>query len=599
MKYNIKVENSFGRTMRDIVLSNRNLTEKDVVKLLNYDLGSVTESPYKLENMGEAVQLFMQEYDKEAKIGFVVDADVDGHTSSALLYLFLKESNYPLNKIQIFHHEGKMHGLGDEKLFKQIKKSDVEFLIIADAGTNDEKQLKELMNLNKRILILDHHIKEKDTNMKEIYKNQIGELIFVLVNNQLGEYCKDFSGVGVCWKFLTALLQKEWVHHDIVAIGNIADMMNINNDLELRALINKGLDNVTNPFFKAFLEDAGIENPTPMDISFNLANYINGVIRFGKTEDKVDLFRALIGEQEEFTYKPRKSKNNPNPTEQIETLQQHMVRKSKSIKQSQDKKKKECVKLCKQYIDDNNIDENKVIVVIDKDMKMVDKRITGLIATNLVDIYKKPVVLLSYSSKQDKYTGSMRGYGTESFKKLLEATEIIKVIGHDNSAGVEVQKKDIPRLIKRINKVMEDIELKEPAIDIDTVLDLKEISFKQMNDVLELSMLFNSFCPKPQFLIKDKEINLKDIRNPYPTLLAFELDGIQFKKEYCSGAFKSEFLCEEETKNIFGRPDIVIDEMVVEIGYDDFKKQPCFLLKSAKTHVKEKNDKKKNKNIPF
>ena len=57
MKYNIKVENSFGRTMRDIVLSNRNLTEKDVVKLLNYDLGSVTESPYKLENMGEAVQL--------------------------------------------------------------------------------------------------------------------------------------------------------------------------------------------------------------------------------------------------------------------------------------------------------------------------------------------------------------------------------------------------------------------------------------------------------------------------------------------------------------------------------------------------------------
>ena len=68
MKYNIKVENSFGRTMRDIVLSNRNLTEKDVVKLLNNNLGSVTESPYKLENMGEAVQLFMQEYDKEAKI---------------------------------------------------------------------------------------------------------------------------------------------------------------------------------------------------------------------------------------------------------------------------------------------------------------------------------------------------------------------------------------------------------------------------------------------------------------------------------------------------------------------------------------------------
>ena len=598
MKYNIKVDNPFGRTIRDIVLRNRDLTEKDVINLSSYNLGAVTESPYKLDNMGEAVQLFMQEYDKESKIGFVVDADVDGHTSSALLYLFLKESNYPLDKIQIFHHEGKMHGLGDEKLYKQIKKSDIDFLIIADAGTNDEKQLKELMNLNKKILILDHHIKSNDNSMKEIYKNQIGELIFVLVNNQLGEYCKDFSGVGVCWKFLTALLQKEWVHHDIVAIGNISDMMNINNDLELRVLVNKGLDNITNQLFKEFLKDVNIEKPTPMDVSFNLSNYINGVIRFGTPKEKEMLFRALIGEEEEFEYKPRKSKNNPNPTVEIESLQRHMVRLSKSIKQKQDKKKKECIELCKKHINENNLNDNKVIVVVDKENEMVDKRITGLIAMGLVDIYKKPVVLLSYSAKQDCYIGSMRGYGLESFKKILESTEIIKVTGHDNSAGVEVQKKDLPRLIKRINKVMENVNTVEPSIDIDCVIDLKEISFKQMNEILDLKMLWNSFCPKPQFLIKDKEINIKDIRNPYPTLLAFEIDGIQFKKEFCSGVFKSDFLCEEETKNIFGRPDIVIDEMVVEIGYDDFKKQPCFLLKSAKTHVKKK-DNNKNKNIPF
>lgn len=52
------------------------------------------------------------------------------------------------------------------------------------------------------------------------------------------------------------------------------------------------------------------------------------------------LFKALIGEQEEFEYKPRKSKNNPNPQVQIETLQQHMVRIAKSVKQKQDKRKK-------------------------------------------------------------------------------------------------------------------------------------------------------------------------------------------------------------------------------------------------------------------
>ena len=598
MRYNIKVGNSFGRTIRDIVLRNRDLTEKDVINLSSYNLGAVTESPYKLDNIGEAVQLFMQEYDKESKIGLCVDCDPDGYTSSALMYLFLKESNYPLDKIQLFLHENKQHGLGDDKLYKQIKKSDIDFLIIADAGTNDEKQLKELMNLNKKILILDHHIKSNDNSMKEIYKNQIGEFIFVLVNNQLGEYFKDFSGVGIVWKFLTCLLQKEWVHHDICAIGNIADMMNINNDLELRVLINKGLDNITNQLFKEFLKDVNIEKPTPMDVSFNLSNYINGVIRFGTPKEKEMLFRALIGEEEEFEYKPRKSKNNPNPTVEIESLQRHMVRLSKSIKQKQDKKKKECIELCKKHINENNLNDNKVIVVVDKENEMVDKRITGLIAMGLVDIYKKPVVLLSYSSKQDCYIGSMRGYGLESFKKILESTEIIKVTGHDNSAGVEVQKKDLPRLIKRINKVMENVNTVEPAIDIDCVIDLKEISFKQMNEILDLKMLWCAQCPKPTFLICNKEINIKDVRNPYPTLLAFEIDGIQFKKEFCSGVFKSDFLCEEETKNIFGRPDIVIDEMVVTIEYDSFKKQPCFGIKSAKTHIKKKDD-KKNKNIPF
>ena len=144
---------------------------------------------------------------------------------------------------------------------------------------------------------------------------------------------------------------------------------------------------------------------------------------------------------------------------------------------------------------------------------------------------------------------------------------------------------------------MEDVNTVEPSIDIDCVIDLKEISFKQMNEILDLKMLWNSFCPKPQFLIRNKEINIKDIRNPYPTLLAFEIDGIQFKKEFCSGVFKSDFLCEEETKNIFGRPDIVIDEMVVSISYDDYKKQPCFIIHSAKTHIKK--SKKNNKDIPF
>lgn len=597
MNYNIKTTNTFGKTLYDIVLSNRNLSKEDVDFLKN-PTGEYQELPFKIKNIDKGIELFIKELDNKSNIGLLIDTDVDGYTSSALMYLFLiNECQVPKEKITLFFHQGKLHGL-DPKVLKEIKKSNVEFLIIPDASTNDFKEIKELLSIGKRILVLDHH-QSNDEEPKTVFKDTNGKLVGVIVNNQLDEYSNNLSGVGVVYKFLVGMTENELEHYlDLVAVGDIADVMDLQ-DKEVRYLVHKGLRNINNEFFKQALVDFNLDDLTPEIISFNLANIINGTIRFGTVDECKDLFRALIGEEETIIYKPRKSKNNPEGKEIEQTLQEAMVRIAKSIKQKQDKKKKECIELCKKFIEENNLNDSKVITIIDEERKLVDKRITGLIATNLVDIYKKPVVLLSTSPKKDKIMGSMRTYGIEDFKSILESTEILTVKGHKGSAGVEAEYKDIRRIKKRIDKAMENVEVVEVGVDIDCEINLKDISFKQMNDIVDLKMLWCSQCPKPQFLIKDKEINLKDIRNPYPTLLVFELDGIQFKKEYCSGVFKSEFLCEEETKNIFGRPDIIIDEMVVSISYDDYKKQPCFLLKSAKTHVKEKNDKKKNKNIPF
>ena len=86
-----------------------------------------------------------------------------------------KICNYPLDvlvsvdkddNIEIFIQEGKAHGLSTP-VFKQIKNSDIDFLIIPDAATNDEQQIKDLLKDGKRVLILDHHI-PSDENMKTI-----------------------------------------------------------------------------------------------------------------------------------------------------------------------------------------------------------------------------------------------------------------------------------------------------------------------------------------------------------------------------------------------------------------------------------------------
>lgn len=591
MNYKILQENIGIKSLKDVVLENKEITKNEINFLLN-PTSEYVENPFKLKNMSEGIKLFMEELEEESKIGVLVDSDVDGFTSGALVYLFLiNECQYPKEKIQIFHHQKKTHGLSNEKVFKEIKKSDINFLIIPDAGSNDITQIKELLKIGKRILILDHH-QINDEEQNTLFSDQNGNIVGVIINNQLDEYSNSFAGVGVTYKFLTALTEDELIHYmDLVAIGNIADSMLIN-DFELRYVVDKGLKNINNELIKEFIVDAKLEEDlTPTDISFNVANKINAVIRYGSLQEKEDLFKALIGEEEEIEYTPRKSKSNPNPQTEIQTLQKAMVRISKSIKTKQDNAKKKSVEKCKQFVIENNLNENKAIVIIDEDGEIIDRKITGLIAMNLVSIYRKSVVLLGKT--KEKYTGSIRGYGVDSFKDILETTEIVKITGHNNSAGIEVEFKDIPRLIKRINRAMEDIEVIPPCTLVDCKIDLNNIKEREMQEVLNLKPIWHQHCTEPLFLIEDLIIDSKKIRNPYATLITFNANGIEIKKEYCSGVWKREFLKEDVVK--FGKPTLKCN-LIVKIDYDNYRNKPCLSIVEAESEVIKD---KKQDGIPF
>ena len=591
MNYKILQENIGIKSLKDVVLENKEITKNEINFLLN-PTSEYVENPFKLKNMSEGIKLFMEELEEESKIGVLVDSDVDGFTSGTLVYLFLiNECQYPKEKIQIFHHQKKTHGLSNEKVFKEIKKSDINFLIVPDAGSNDITQIKELLKIGKRILILDHH-QINDEEQNTLFSDQNGNIVGVIINNQLDEYSNSFAGVGVTYKFLTALTENELIHYmDLVAIGNIADSMLIN-DFELRYVVDKGLKNINNELIKEFIVDAKLEEDlTPTDISFNVANKINAVIRYGSLQEKEDLFKALIGEEEEIEYTPRKSKNNPNPQTEIQTLQKAMVRISKSIKTKQDNAKKKSVEKCKQFVTENNLNKNKAIVIIDEDGELIDRKITGLIAMNLVSIYRKSVVLLGKT--KEKYTGSIRGYGVDSFKDILETTEIVKITGHNNSAGIEVEFKDIPRLIKRINRAMEDIEVIPPCTLVDCKIDLNGIKEREMQDVLNLKPLWHQHCAEPLFLIEDLIIDSKKIRNPYTTLITFNVNGIEIKKEYCSGVWKKEFLKEDVVK--FGKPTLKCN-LIIKIDYDNYRNKPCLSIVEAESEVIKD---KKQGDIPF
>ena len=208
-----------------------------------------------------------------------------------------------------------------------------------------------------------------------------------------------------------------------------------------------------------------------------------------------------------------------------------------------------------------------------------------------MDTYKRPIMILHKCT--DEYMGSMRG-NVESFKKVLESTEIVRVVGHENAGGVFVAKKDMPRLLKRLDKAMENIEINEDCVLVDCEVDLDTLRIKEMEEIVKMKPIFNQHCQAPKFLIKDLVIDSSKIRSPYTTLLTFDYNGFLFKKEYCSKVFKEKFLHTNE--NLFGRPTLKCN-LIVSIGYDNYCQKPCFLIEQVESEI-VKNKKDKN-NIPF
>ena len=128
------------------------------------------------------------------RIYLVIDCDMDGYTSSALVYLYLTEviKSYTGWDFSIDYHipEGKEHGLEVVMPFLSEKKK-YDLIILPDSSSNDYDYHQLLSEMGYDILVLDHHLAERYS------------LDAVVINNQLSENYpnKALSGVGVVYKF--------------------------------------------------------------------------------------------------------------------------------------------------------------------------------------------------------------------------------------------------------------------------------------------------------------------------------------------------------------------------------------------------------------
>lgn len=511
------------------LLLNRDVTEPD--RLLNLTKAEVHDGML-FKNMEQGLELLHKHIKNNSKIHILIDVDADGITSAGMMYLYIKDIN-PDISITYSMNEGKKHGI----ILKELTKYKYNIIIIPDAGSNDLKQCKELSSQGIDVLVLDHH----DIDEHNPYAT--------VINCKDGQYPNDtLSGAGVTYKFIKEYDKKNHVKHadkylDLLALGCIADVVDLRN-FETRYLVLEGLNTFAkhNQFLQEIVDkqDYSLQGKvTIKGVGWYVSPLFNAVIRMGKQEDKINIFRALVGEQEYIEYQPRrKSKNDPKPEIEMHSLQKTMARMCGNIKGSQDRAVKKGVDLLNDKIKSENADSDKILMV--DVTEELDSNFTGLVANKLAGTYRRPTILLRKKTGDNNlYGGSCRNYNLFpiiNFKNFLDELGTFNyVAGHGNAFGFEIKEENIPITRQKANKALEKVKV-EDMYKVDYEIPIGRLKNKHVEQVGKWQELWGNQLDEPLFAITDIYISTDKIQllGSKKNFIKFEANNVAFIKKYAN-----------------------------------------------------------------
>lgn len=491
----------------------------------------------------------------------------DGFTSSTILIDYLSKV-FPKVKIRWRLHEGKEHGIIVEEV-----PTDINLLIVPDAGSNDFEQHKTLKEKGIDIIILDHH----DCSIES--ENAI------VVNSQLSpEYHnKQFSGVGIVFKFvqlLDEMLDQNLSdnYYDLVAIGNIADSQDMRS-IETRYYVNKGLKNIKNKLLLALYKKQEYSTKGKINIgttSFYINPLINACIRVGTMEEKEQMFNAFLETDEEIYYERKKT---------YEDIYTNTARMLTNIKARQGRMRDKSLRLITEKIHNKKLLDNKLLII--NTTNLLDKNLTGLVANSLKDEYKRGAILVRYNDKENAMTGSIRGYDKSEIKDLkhfLQQTGKFDFVeGHANAAGVKISPENLIQANEIINEQLKDME-QDGAHEVDFILKSKKITKKFIDVLCKQQDLWGYKVEEPLIAIEAIEINSDEIylNGKTSKTIKFNYKNIDYVKFFSS---------EEEWESLTSKGECLIINLVGRCSINEYngKKSHQIIIEDLEvSDVKEK-----------
>jgi len=524
------------------LLINRQVTDiREAKSFLDAGLSHLHD-PFLFKDMDRAVERIKKAKNDGEAVLIFGDYDVDGVTSSALLYNCLtkagiKAFNYIPHRMSEGY--GLNHGIAEYAVEKGVA-----LIIAVDCGINAFSAVDAINQAGIDVIILDHH---------EPSEGQLPAAVAVI--NPKREDCpypfKGLASVGLVAKLIQAFegrFPEEYL--DLIAIGTIADVAQLRG--ENRIFVKEGLPKIQktrNIGLQALMDIAKISGKKfkPYYVGFILGPRINATGRMDSAHASLELLLADSKEQ---------------ASELAQTLENHNTQRQKMQKDIV----QEALDIVEREV---NFNQQKVIVLYKEGWH---KGVLGIVASRIVEKYYRPTIVLSI--KDGIGIGSARSIsGFHLFEALTHCAEHLENFGgHKMAAGLTVREEKIASFSQLINEFAANAMTVEdllPTIELDGEVPLNQLSLKlaQIVDSLEP---FGEGNPTPVFCSRNLSLKTAPVIHGKDTLKFWVTDGEVVVQAVGFGMGEKYFDLLKTTPKI---------DLAYNLSIDDWNKDPIVSLK--------------------
>jgi single-stranded-DNA-specific exonuclease len=469
------------------ILINRGIENETEANLfLNCTLFDLP-SPYLMKGMDIAIERIKKGLSENERIAIYGDYDVDGVTSTALLYNFLKDINA---NVTYYNPDRIKEGYGiNFEAIKKLSEDGVGLIISGDCGITAVKEVEQAKELGVDFIVTDHHKPPEE----------LPQAVSVL-NPKLKDCkypAKEIVGVGVIFNLVIALrraLRDEGFfkngepnlgdYLDLVALGTVADcapLLDVN-----RILVKEGIKRMQTPKrlgLQALKEASSIKGEvTSYDLGFKFGPRINASGRISTADNAVKLF---ISDNLEDAREIAKGLNKQNTNRQ--GTEAGIIKEAISQLES----------------NPDIIGSNSIVLV----SRSWHPGIIGIVASRIVERYEKPTVLIAIS-EDGVGKGSGRSVdGVNIYAALLECSNLfLQFGGHEQAAGLSIREENVDKFRKMFDKALEsNKEPYEKKLKIDCVVELESITESVISE-LDLLAPYGIGNPEPILLSKEVDV---------------------------------------------------------------------------------------------